>query len=250
MKKILWFLVTLSWCLLSASAQMQREGRFNAPGDNVVGKVSAVSKDSVTVVPIKGGDPVVIKAGDNTRIMKDRQPAALDQIKADDTVFARGKLDGNTLQAVMISVLNPEMAQRIQQGGGVVMGFGAGGPGAGRMQFNPDDWGKTFIAGRVKAINETTLTIASPDNQRTLNIDVDENTSFKKGHESITLADVKTDDFVFGPGEVKNNIFVAKELRVGGGRMFMGQPGMMGEPGPAGESNKPDGDKPASTPKN
>jgi hypothetical protein len=66
----------------------------------------------------------------------------------------------------------------------------------------------------VKAINETKLTIARPDGQ-TQEIEVDENTSFKRGSESITLPDIKVGDFVRGPGELKNNVFVPKELAVG-----------------------------------
>ena len=51
---------------------------------------------------------------------------------------------------------------------------------------------------------------------------MDENTSFKKGNESITLADIKVGDFVTGPGELKDNVFVAKELRSGRPRMMGG----------------------------
>ena len=208
------------------------------PGQTVIGKVTAVSKDSITVAPMGGGDPVVVKVGDNTRVFKERQQVKLSEIKVDDMVFTRGELKGTTMEAVILGVMTPEMAQRIQQGGGVFMVGGGGGAG----QFKPEDWGKTFIAGQVKTINETTLTIARPNNQETMNIEVDENTSFKKGRESITLADIKPDDFVMGPGEVKNGVFVAKELRVGGGRMFMG-------PRPGGAERKTPGadDKPSGT---
>ena len=44
---------------------------------------------------------------------------------------------------------------------------------------------------------------------------MDESTSFKKGGESIILADIKVGDFVRGPGELKDNVFFAKELVVG-----------------------------------
>ena len=239
MKKFLLLLGMTSLWIVTASAQAQEQGRPRPGGEGVMGKVTAVAKASISVAPAKGGDAVVVKIGDNTRIFKDRQPIKLSEIKVDDMVFARGQLSGNTLQAVMLGVMNPEMVQRMQQGG---MGFGFGGGTA--TKVNPEDWGKTFIAGRVKAINETTLIIARPDNQQTLNIEVDENTSFKKGRESITLADIKADDFVSGQGEVKNGVFVAKELRVGGDRMFMIQP----RDSP--DQKKPDSDKPAPTPKN
>ena len=66
----------------------------------------------------------------------------------------------------------------------------------------------------MKAIAETKLTIARVDGQ-SQDIEVDENTSFKRGKESITLPDIKAGDFVHGPGELKDGVFIAKELTVG-----------------------------------
>ena len=124
----------------------------------------------------------------------------------------------------------------------------ASAPGAG-AGFAREDWGKKFVAGEVKAINETKLTIARPDGQ-TQEIEVDENTSFRRGRESITLPDIKVGDFVRGRGEVKNAVFVPQELIVGGGqmRMMLGGPG---GPGAAPNQNapaKPDAEKPKDAP--
>ena len=233
MKKLVWMSVLLGLGLTSALAQVvqqRMEGNF-PPGENVVGKVTAVSSNFVTVAPLAGGNPVTIKITDNTRIFKERQPAKLSDIKVDETVFARGQRNGDSMDAAMLGVVNPEMAQRLQQGG------------AGGQQFNREDLGKKFIAGEVKAINETKLTIARPDSQNQ-DIEVDENTSFKKGNESITLADIKVGDFVHGAGELKNGVFVPKELVVGRPRMMI-----MGPAGGPGEQKKPDADKPPA-PKN
>ena len=213
MKKFAPLLAVISLYSGFAFAQTQQQGPMRTPPEIVTGKVTAVSENSVTFAPAKGGDPVVVKVDENTRVMKERQPIKLSEIKVNDMVFAGGKLDGNTLQARMLGVMNSEMVQRMQQGGGVIGGIRGGGPGPG-MPIRPEDWGKTFVAGRVKAINETTLTIAKPDDSQTLNVEVDENTSFKKGRDSITLADIKADDFVTGRGEVKNGVFVVKELWV------------------------------------
>jgi hypothetical protein len=230
--------LTLATIPVVAQAQGGGPGQMR-PGENVAGKVMAVAADSITVAPMNGGDPVIVKTGEDTRIMKDREPVKLNVIKVSDTIFARGHLTGNNLDAFMVVVVNPEMLQRMQQGGGFAMGPGGG-------QFKPEDWGKTFVAGQLKTINETTLTISRPDNQQTINVEVDENTSFKKGRESVTLADIKPGDFVFAQGEIKNGVFVAKELRVGGGRMFrMTQPGS-----PPPDQKKPNGDQPSATPKN
>jgi hypothetical protein len=223
---------------LHASAQPQE--RMNMPpGDNVVGKVTAVSKDSMTIAPLMGGDAVTVKVSDTTRVAKERQPFKFEQIKVDDVIFARGELKNNSMQAAVVSVVNPEMIQRVQQ-----MGGAGGGPGGPMGGFNREDLGKKFIAGEVKAINETKLTIARPDGQ-TQDIEVDENTSFKKGGESITLPDIKVGDFVRGRGELKENTFVPKELIVGRPQMriMMGGPG--GQPP---EQKKTDEAAPAGTP--
>jgi hypothetical protein len=227
-------LTTTILLVLQLSAQVRERGGMNpVPGENVIGKVTAKTKDSLTIAPMMGGDPVIVKISDTTRVTKERQPYKFENIKVDEVVFARGELKSNTMQAAMVGVVNPEMVQRFQQGGG------PGGQNAGG--FNLEDLGKKFIAGEVKAINETKLTIARPDGQ-TQEIEVDENTSFKKGGESITLPEIKVGDFVRGRGELKDNVFTPKELIVGRGQMR----GMMGGQTP--EQKKLDSAPPSATP--
>jgi len=223
-------LLGVSYASAPAQVQIEERGGNMPPGENVVGKVTAVSKDSLTVSPIMGGDAVTVKVSESTRVQKDRQPVKLEEIKSDEIVFARGKLSGNVMDAAVVSVVNPELIQRMHGGGS----GGGGMPG-----FNPEDMGKKFIAGEVKAINETKLTIARPDGQ-TQDIEVDENTSFKKGQESITLPDIKVGDFVRGRGELKDSVFVPRELIVGRPQMML----RMG--GPA--EKKPDNAAPAQAP--
>jgi Domain of unknown function (DUF5666) len=205
--------VSLAFALAITSLAQDRPGRNLPPGETVVGKVTSLSKDSLVVAPLVGGDPVTIKVGENTRVTKERQPIKLEEIKTDEVVFARGTLKNNVMDAAMVGVVNPQMLQMMTQGGSAP-GGGARGSGG----FNREDMGKKFIAGEVKAINETKLTIARLD-QQNQDIEVDENTSFKRGNESITLPDIKVGDFVRGPGELKNGVFVAKELTVGRGQM-------------------------------
>jgi uncharacterized protein DUF5666 len=218
MKRFTSLLALLILSAIPALSQRQEGGGMRLPpGESVVGKVTAVAKDSVTVAPLAGGDAVTIKVGENTRVFKEREFANLADIKVGDTVFSRGQLTGSTLTAALLVLVTPEMAERFRQG------MGGGGFGGGGRQFNPEDLGKKFIAGEVKAINETKLTIARPDGQ-TQEIQVDENTSFRKGRESITLADIHAGDFVRGPGELKENVFFAKELVVGRPQMIVGPP--------------------------
>jgi preprotein translocase subunit YajC len=241
MKRTLLFAAVLG-CVATVSAQPQeRGGRNFPPGDTVTGKVISISKDSLVIEPLSGGNTVTVKVSDNTRVNKDRQPAKLEDIKAGDVVFVRGELNNGILQSRMVGVVNPQMLERMQQGG-TGGGFSGGRGGGAGEGFNREDWGKKFILGEVKAINETRLTIARPDGQ-TAEIEVDENTSFKRGNESVTFPEIKVGDFVRGPGELKNHVFVTKELIVGRPQMRM-----MGD---AGKQNPPP-DKPATSapPKN
>jgi hypothetical protein len=223
--------ILIQLLVLTAASAITQKGPGMVPGENVAGKVTAIAKGSITVSPLAGGDPVTLKVSDGTRIMKDRQQAGVSDIKVGDTVFARGPLTGQTMEAGFVAVVDPSMVQqRMQQGP--------------MSQFKPEDMGKKFIAGEVKAINETRLTIARPDNQ-TQEIEVDENTSFKKGKESVTLADITVGEFVRGAGEIKNGVFVPKELIVGRPRMQM----MIGGPGgKPGDQKPPETQKPATDP--
>jgi hypothetical protein len=231
MKTALLSIVLFSLSLGPAPAQVIQERGNMPPGDTVVGKVTTVGADSLVVVPLMGGDPVTVKISESTRVSKERQPIKLNEIKADDVVFARGELKSGFMQAVMVGVVNPEMIQRMEAGG-------PGGPGG----FSREDLGKKFIAGEVKAIAETKLTIARVDGQ-SQDIEVDENTSFKRGKESITLPDIKAGDFVRGPGELKDGVFVAKELTVGRPNMRIRFGGPDGQP-----PQNPPADKPAQAP--
>jgi Domain of unknown function (DUF5666) len=238
MKRRLLFAAILG-CFVTSFAQPQdRGGRSFPPGETVAGKVTSISKDSLAVDPLMGGSPVTVKVADTTRVIKDRQPVKFEGIKTGDVVLVRGDLNGAVITARVVNVVDPQMVERMQQsgaGGGFGMGAGRG-AGAG---LSREDWGKKFIAGEVKAINETRLTIARPDGQ-TLDIEVDENTSFKRGNESITFPEIKVGDFVRGAGELKNNVFVPRELVVGRLQMRM----MPGGPENTPQQNAPP-DKPA-----
>jgi len=184
-------------------------------GDNLAGKVTAVNGTALTVAPIMGNDdPVTVKIGDTTRVFKERQPAKAADIKVGDVILVRGPMSGKTMAAAMVNVFNPEVLQRMQQA---------------MSQTSQEELGKKFIAGEVKAINELKLTIARPDNQ-IQEIEVDETTSFRKGRESITLADIKVGNFVRGAGALKNGIFVPQELIVGSPGMIVGFGGGGGGP--------------------
>jgi Domain of unknown function (DUF5666) len=178
---------------------------------DVVGSITAINGQSLTIKNADG-HAVTVTVTDATRFMKDRQPAKLTDFKVGDMAMVRGRLTGTeTWEAEFLG----------SRGGGPGQGGGQGG--------FAQDLGKKFIVGEIKSIDGTHLTIVRMDGQ-TQTIAVDENTSFKKEGESVTLADFKAGDHVFGPGEVKDGTFVASRLMFGDMRRMRGGP--EGGPGP------------------
>ena len=86
-------------------------------------------------------------------------------------------------------------------------------PRTGAIHEAQANYGKTWLGGKIAAIDETKLTITGMDGKSATFI-VDENTSFKKRHDSITLADIKVGDRVRVDGAVKDGAFVASTLSV------------------------------------
>jgi hypothetical protein len=186
-------------CAAQAGDTQQRPRRqgMGAFGSGVAGAITEIKPDSFTVKAMDG-KTVTVKLNADTRFMKDRQPAKLADFKVGDTVFVGGEAKGDEVIARVV-------ASRT-----------AGAVGGGdRIAQLREGLGKTFIAGEVKAIEGTKLTILRPDGQ-SQTIEVDENTSFRKGRESITLPDIKVGDQVRGPGQVNSQgTFVATTLNTG-----------------------------------
>jgi hypothetical protein len=189
-------------------------------GRMVRGTVATATADGLTV-KTEGGDMYQVVVTTNTRVMKERQPIKLSDIHPGDGVGAMGVVDtpNKTVHAAALFVVDAAQIKKARE-----------------------DLGKTYITGKVAAIDEVNLTIERPDgvSQKIL---VDESTSFRKGGrrmrggdgggmgngagmapggppsqgepaESITLADVKVGDRVMGRGALKGGVFVPTELVV------------------------------------
>jgi len=187
----------------------QAQGRPNRRGgegwfQGVAGTITAIEKTRLSLTTADG-KTVTVNLSADTRYRKDRQPAALADFKVGDMVMVGGERAGeNASNARFVAIWS-----------------GAG-------QHMREGLGKQFIAGEIKAIEGTSLTIMRVDGQ-TQTIQVDENTSFRKQRESITLADFKPGDRVFGRGGLKNGVFVAAVLNVGNPQQ-MGMPPPQGPP--------------------
>jgi Cu/Ag efflux protein CusF len=193
-----------------ASPALQEPGSEQAGprhrGPGVAGTITAIDDSKITI-KTSDGATVQVTTTEGTQFRKNREPAKLSDFKVGDDIFVAGDLKDGVVQARMVGS-RP-----------------AGGPGP---EFR-EALGKHFIAGEVKAINGTQITVLRPDGV-SQKITVDENTSFRKDQESITLADIKVGDHVFGRGEVKKDVFIPADLNVGE-PSFMGPP-PDGKPGP------------------
>lgn len=197
----------------------------------VMGAVTAVNGKSLTVKDEEGVS-WTIDTTDNTRVVKDRQPAKFADIVVGTPVAAMGMPEGDKkeIHALFVNVMTPEEAQRVAEA-------------AAKAKEN---LGKTYLTGRVTKIDMDALkiTVARPDKTEQTAA-VDENTKLRRGGnpniadaagigqgfgggrragaapggpsedgEPITLADIKVGDNIVGPGAVAGGVFVFKELHV------------------------------------
>lgn len=126
------------------------------------------------------------------------EPIKASDIKLGDTVMAMGETDQNarSVGAVMLLQLDPDTAKRMEE-----------------MRAS---YGKTWLAGRVTAINETTVTIEGMVDSAAHSFVVNENTEFRKRREPVTLGDIQVGDGVRVEGALKDGQFVAASVNVMG----------------------------------
>ena len=178
--------------------QVPQEGR----GRGVVGKITAIKDGALELVTMDGAR-VTVKLTDKTEYRKDRQGAKLRDFKAGETVFIRTEGSGDQdLTAVVV-------AGRTGNGPG---GPATGGPG-GMMTMGGGELGKDFVFGEVKSVDAPKITVLRPDNV-TQTLELNEETSLRKGRESVTMADIQVGDHVFVRGGMQNNAFVPKMVMV------------------------------------
>jgi hypothetical protein len=160
--------------------------------NGVRGTVTVIAKDSFTVKTEEG---VVYRVfySPNTRLVKDRQPIESSDVHAGDMLLAGGLLDAKakTVGAVLIVDVDAKDVQKA------------------RAAF-----GKTWVVGKVTAIHGLRITIERAGDKQTQVLGVDENTSFRKQREDVTLADMKVGDMISSQGAMHDNTFFATILRI------------------------------------
>jgi hypothetical protein len=213
-------------------------GGFLGGGQGVLGSVTEVAADHYTI-KTDAGETYIVHFSPNTRIVKQgarqgqgrrqaggddadtseqRQPPQSlkpTDIKVGDFITAGGEMDSaaKSIGAVFIVQVDPERAKQMRE-----------------MQAN---YGKTWLAGRITAINDTTITIDGIVDHAPHSVVVDENTSFRQRRDSITLADIKPGEQLRAEGAMKGGVFVATTVTA------MQPPNRDQAPGAAGSSGSP-----------
>jgi len=202
-------------------------------GRGLMGTVTEVAADHYTI-KTETGDSYTVHYSVNTRILK--QPARPEgaargegggnppqaikptDIKVGDAIAAMGELDPNakSIGATMVMQIDPERAKQMRE-----------------MQAN---YGKTWIMGKVTAIDGVKVTLMGTVDNAAHSFVADENTTFRKRRDPITLADIQVGDTVRVEGAVKEGAFVATTVNA------------MGAPPPGGGPNGHRNGPPPSTP--
>jgi len=185
-------------------------------GRGTVGTVTEAASDHFTIKN-EMGEVYTIHYSVNTRIVKQappRQHQGQDQqaegertppqtikasdIKVGDVIATGGDVDANakSVGAVFIMLVDPERAKQMRE-----------------MEAN---FGKTWLAGRVTAINQVKVSLEWGPDKKASAFLADENTTFRKRRDPITLADIQVGDMVRVEGAVKNGAFVATSVSVMG----------------------------------
>jgi len=217
----------------------QRGGRggggMGMMGRGLVGTVTEMTADGLTI-KTEMGEVYTVRFNANTRFTKQppRGPGGDGQgpgggygrggnggvppqeikatdIKIGDAIVVVGDTDATakSVGATRIMLLDPETAKR--------------------MAEMAASYGKTWLEGKVTAINETTITLTGALDNAPHTVVADENTTFRRRRDPVTLADIQVGDTIRVEGAVKNGVFAATAINVSG---MMGGPPANGPSGP------------------
>ncbi len=184
-------------------------GGFQIEEHSVRGDITAISGSTLTIKTDEG-ETYSVATGPNTRIRKQRDPIKLTDLHIGDMIAAVGDKDpkAKTLGAMFVVVIDRQQYQKMRA-----------------------DFGKTWTTGVVQSVDGTNIVVKRPDNI-TQTVSVDENTSFRRRREDLTLPDIKIGDNVNARGALQNGTFLATVVNIGG-------PGRVGDRSGAGHHPTP-----------
>jgi hypothetical protein len=183
-------------------------------GRGLTGTVTEVAADHYTI-KTDAGETYVVHFSVNTRILKQgtgmrergqggegggNPPQMLKptDIKVGDAIAAVGEIDAaaKSVGATTVVQIDPERAKEMRE-----------------MQAN---YGKTWLMGKVTAVDGVKVTLMGAIDNAAHVFVADENTTFRKRREPITLADIQVGDTVRVEGAVKDGIFLATAVNAMG----------------------------------
>jgi Domain of unknown function (DUF5666) len=183
-------------------------------GRGVLGTVTEITPEHFTV-KTENGELYTIHYSVNTRIMKGNSggfrrgqdgefqppanpptPIKASDIKVGDAIGATGEMDANakSVGAIAIVQIDPQRAKEMRE-----------------MQAN---YAKTWLMGKVISINEVKVTLQGGPDNATHSFVADENTTFRKRRDPITLGDIQVGDMIRTEGSVKDGAFLATSVAV------------------------------------
>jgi preprotein translocase subunit YajC len=200
-------------------------------GRGLMGTVTEVAADHYTV-KTEAGETYTVKFSANTRILKQPQqqrgegaegagqrgggggytpptPIKSTDIKVGDAIAAMGDVDATakSVGAMMVMQIDPERARQMRE-----------------MQAN---YGKTWLMGKVTAIDGVKGTLTGSVDNKPYSFVADENTTFRRRRDPITLADIQVGDTVRAEGAIKDGAFLATAVNA----MVLAPGGPGGGPG-------------------
>jgi hypothetical protein len=185
-----------------AAATQPRQGRaggdFEGGPRPLFGKITAVHDGSMEITKPDGG-LVVVKLTNQTVYRKDRADAKITDFKVGDVVMVRS--DENPDHSVTAKLVGGRTGSKGGAEGGAMMWSGGG------------TLGKDYVVGEVKAIDPPKLTVLRTDGV-TQTLELNENSSLRRGRESITMADIQVGDHLMARGVLENDMFVPKGVMV------------------------------------
>jgi hypothetical protein len=213
--------VVLSQDTPSAKRDASDEGRMP-----LFGKITAIH-DSSLEISNPNGESITVKLTAQTEFRKDRQAAKRGDFKVGDVIAVRGQQNvDHSWTAQMIGARS------------------ANGDGRG-PNMQAGTLGKDYVAGEVKIVDAPKIAVLRSDNV-TQSIELNEDTSLRKGRDAITMADVQIGDHLLARGGVQNNVFVPKFVMVIGPEQWKRmqelsgmRAGAQGGPATGGGSQKP-----------
>src|ERR1700756_3530786 len=174
--------------------QHQQQGQGDGRRMPLFGKITAIN-DSSLEISNPNGETVTVKLTPQTEFRKDRETAKRSDFKVGDVIAVRGQE-------------NPDHTWTAQ----TIGARSANGEGRG-PNIQAGALGKDYVAGGVKSVGAPKISVLRTDNV-TQTIELNEDTSLRKGRESITMADVQPGDHLVARGAMQDNVFVPKFVMV------------------------------------